>query len=124
MIDEILEHGQVPYRKIFELNPATFRADLFPGAFRHLLIIYDSAFDSVHVDEAVVAAEYFHLGATIFIPVYRQIPDAQPAQADILDLAHADQLIGSYESSECPVFAFESLEFSFFLRHCRPLFQV
>ena len=45
--DEILEYGQVLDRQILELYPATPGADLFPGAFRHFIVIYNSALNLV-----------------------------------------------------------------------------
>jgi len=43
IIDEILEHGQVPGRQVFELYSTAPRADLFPRAFRDFPIIYNAA---------------------------------------------------------------------------------
>jgi len=120
IIDEILEHGQVLDRQVFELDSAAPRADLFPGAFRHFIVIYNSAINFVHVNETVVTAEYFYMGALCIILSCGQIPEAQPTHADILDLSHINDLIGFYESSERPFFALEPLEFSFFFRHFFP----
>jgi hypothetical protein len=117
MLDEILQHRQVLDRQVFELDPAAPRTDLFPGALRHFMVIYNSAIDLVHVDETMVAAEYFYMGAPVIILLCGQIPEAQPPHADILDLPHIYDLIGFYESSECPFFSLEPLEFSFFFRH-------
>ena len=124
VIYEILEQCQVLDCQILELHAASSRADLCPGVFRQFVIMYDSAFDPVYVDEMVVVAEYFHFGTPISILVYSQIPDAKPPKADILDLSHIDEFIGSYKSGECPFFDFESLELSIFLKHFLPLFQV
>ena len=104
-------------RQVFELYPTAPGADLLPGAFRDFPIIYYSALNLGHVNEKVVAAEYFYFGAPIIILVCRQIPDAQPAHADIQDLPHVDKFIGSYKSGECPFFAFEPFEYSFFLKY-------
>ena len=60
IIDEILEHGQVFGRQVFELYPTVPRADLFPGAFGDFPIIYNSALNTAQVNETVVAAEYFY----------------------------------------------------------------
>jgi hypothetical protein len=124
MIDEILDHALMLDRQILELHPAPPGADLRPGIFRDFLVVYDLAFDPVHVDKTVIAAEYLYFGVLFLISVYTQIPDAQPSQADILDLPHIYELIGSYESSERPLFAFEPLEFPFFLKHLFPLFRL
>jgi len=121
MIDEILEHGQVLVKQVFKLHPAAPGADLLPGAFRYFMIIHDSALNPVQVNEAVVAAEYFYSGASLMILLRRQIPDTQPPHADILDLSHVNELIGSHESSKCPFFALKPLELSFFLRHFSPV---
>ena len=115
MIDEILKHGQVLDRQVFELNSAAS-----PGVFGNFLIIYDSELNLVHVNEMAVAAEYFYFGAPFLIPLHRQIPDAQPAHADIVDSPRVDNLIVSYKSSECLFFDLEPFEFSFFLQHFFP----
>src|SRR5208283_125678 len=117
IIDEFLKCGQVLDRQVFELHPTAPGADLLPGAFRHIMIIHDSALNPVQVNETVVGAEYFYPGVTLMILVCGQIPDTQPAHADILDLPHVNELIGSYESSKCSFFALKPLEFSFFLKH-------
>ena len=101
MVDEILEHDQVFDRQVFELRPASPDADLLPGALGDYSVIYNSAGNLVQVNEKVAAAEYYYFGAPIIILVCRQIPDAQPAHADILDLPRVDELIGFYKSSEC-----------------------
>jgi hypothetical protein len=72
------------------------------------------------VNETVIAAEYCYFGTLFIILVCSQIPNAQPAHADILDLPHVHKLIGFYKSSECPFFALEPFEFSFFLKHFFP----
>jgi hypothetical protein len=69
------------------------------------------------VNETVVAAEYFYCGVSPIIIVRRQIPDTQPAHADILDLPHVNEFIGLYESGKCSIFAFKPLEFSFLIQH-------
>ena len=117
MVDEILEHDQVFDRQVFELRPASPGADLLPGAFGDYSVIYNSAGNLVQVNEKVAAAEYYYFGAPIIILVCRQIPDAQPAHADILDLPRVDELIGFYKSSESALFAPEPFQFSFFLKH-------
>ncbi len=124
MIYEILEHRQVLDGRILELHSTSSRADLRPGIFRNFLIMYDSALDLVYVDELAVAAEYFYFGVPFPVLIQSQIPDAKPSEADILDLSHINEFIGSHKSSKCPFFGLESLEFSFFLRHSFPLFQV
>jgi len=120
IIDEILEYGQVFDRHIFELDPAASRADLFPGSLGHFIVIHNSALNLVQVNETVVAAEYFYVGAPLIILLCRQIPDAQPTHADILDLPHVNEFIGSYEGSECTFFALEPFESSFFFKHFFP----
>ena len=120
MIDEILEYWQVLGRQVFELHATAPGTDLLPEAFRHFLIIHDSALNPVYVNEAAAAAEYFYFGAPLIIHVCRHILDTQPAHADILYLPHVDKLSGSYKSSESPFFALESFEFSFFLKHFFP----
>jgi hypothetical protein len=119
MIDEILKHGPVIDGQGFELNSAAT-----PGVFRNFLVIYNSALDLVHVNETAVAAEYFYFGEPFLIPLHRQIPDTQTTHADILDPPRVDKLIASYKRSECPFFALEPFEFSFFLQHFSPLRQV
>jgi len=120
MIDELLEHGRVLDRQVFELYSAAPRGDLFPGASRDFPIIYNSALNLVQVNEKLVATEYFYSGAPFIILVCRHILDAQPAYADILDLPHVHKVIGSYKSSECPFFTLEPCEFSFFVKHFFP----
>ncbi len=120
MIDELLEHARVLDRQVFELYSAAPRGDLFPGALRDFPIIYNSALKLVQVNETLVATEYFYFGALFVILVCRHILDAQPAYADILDLPHVHKVIGSYKSSECPFFALEPCEFSFFAQHFSP----
>jgi len=117
MIDEILEHGQVLNREVFELHAAASHTDLLPRAWRHLMIVHNSALNTVHLKGTIVPAEYFYFVALFIILVCGQILDAQPAYADILDLPHVNDVIGSYESSECPFLAIEPLEFSFFFVH-------
>ena len=120
MIDEFLKCGQVLDRQVFELHATAPDADLLPEAFRHFLIIHDSALNPVYVNEAAVAAEYFYFGAPLIILVCIHILDAQPADADILDLPHVHKCLGSYKSSECPFFAPEPFQFSFFTKHFIP----
>jgi len=85
IIDEMLEHGQLLYRQVLELHSASPRGGLFPGEFRNFLIVYYPALDPVYVDKMAVAAKYCYSGALFFITVCRQILDAQPVHADILD---------------------------------------
>jgi hypothetical protein len=117
MIDEILEHGQLLDRQVFELHPTAPDADLFPGAFRDFPIIYNSTLNFVHVNKKIIAAEYFYCGAVIIVLTYRQVPEAHSSHADILDLPSIDMFIWSYKSSERPFFAFEPFEFSLFLKY-------
>jgi hypothetical protein len=115
MVDEILEDGQVLDRQIFELNSVAS-----PRVFRNFPIMCNSELKLVHVNETAVGGKYFYFGAPFLIPPHRQIPDAQPAHADILDLPRVDKLIGPYKNSECPFFAFEPFVFSFFHKHFIP----
>ncbi len=115
MIYEILKHGTVFGRQGFELNSATS-----PGVFGNFLIIYNPALNLVHVNETAVAAEYFYFRVPFLIFLHRQIPDAQTTHADISDPPRVDKLIASYKRSECPFFAFEPFEFSFFLQRFFP----
>ncbi len=95
MIDEILEHGQLLDRQVFELHPTAPDADLLPGTFRDFPIIYNFALNIVHVNEKIIAAEYFYCGALIIILTCRQVPEAHSSHADILDLPSIDMLIWS-----------------------------
>ena len=68
MIDEILEHGQVLDRQVFELHPAAPCADLLPGAFGDFRSYTILQWNLVQVNEKVAAAEYYYFGAPIHYP--------------------------------------------------------
>ncbi len=121
IVDEILKHGHMPDRQIFKLHPTAPGCELLPGAFRDIGIIHYFALDLVHMNETTIAAEDFYPGTpSVFGFIYGQVLNAESTHADIPDLPHVDDLIGSDKSSECPILAFEPLEFSFILKHFSP----